>query len=194
MGDDEGNANDSNDTASTVANPYIKNNPSVSYADVRAKKIAAASRGKSSNSTSSKGSNKTKRKRRQTTQQVRAQVEKSLNTKARNKAIKEAAEAEAEKKKKEEEQPFFRKYTTNTNKTNGTDNNTNESTNNNGTDTNTSTTNNNTNAGFIGPLPENNLPYDIEDKDDGDEEGDKDEEVVVDNPPLKTKTPYDIIL
>jgi len=200
MGDDEGNANDSNDTASTVANPYIKKKRSVTYEEVLA--IDAAAR-KSTNTTSSKS--KTKRKRRQTTQQVRAQVEKCQDTRKRNKAIKEAAkakaEAEAEKKKKEEvdaqKLPFFRKYTTN-NKTNGTDNNTNESTNNNDTDTNTSTTNNDTNnttnAGFIGPLRnENNLTSDIEDKDDEDVEGDKDEDVVVDNPPLKTKTPYDII-
>jgi len=201
MGGDAVNANDSNDTASTVSkpaeNPYIKNKPSVTYEEVQAKKIAAAAASrKSSNSTSSKGSNKTKRKRSQTTQQVRAQVEKCQNTRKRNNAIKEAAKAEAEKKKKEEEDaqklPFFRKYTTN-NKTNGTDNNTNEST----TDTNTSTTNNDTNnttnVGFIGPLRTENNLSDIEDKDDEDVEGDKDEDVVVDNPPLKTKTPYDII-
>ena len=195
-------ANDRDDPSTVVKNPYIKNIPSVTYAEVQAKAIAAAAAsGKSSNSTSSKGSKKTKRKRRQTTQQKRAQVEKCLNTKARNNAIKEAAKANAkaeeEKKKKEEEYaqklPFFRKYPTN-NKTNGTDNNTNESTYNNGTDTNTSTTNNNTNnVGFIGPLRTQNNLSDIEDKDDEDVEGEKDEDVVVDNPPLKTKTPYDII-
>ena len=102
-------ANDRDDPSTVVKNPYIKNIPSVTYAEVQAKAIAAAaaSRGKSSNSTSSKGSKKTKRKRRQTTQQKRAQVEKCLNTKARNNAIKEAAKAKAkaeeEKKKKEEE-------------------------------------------------------------------------------------------
>lgn len=203
MDDGEGNANDSNDTASTVVkNPYIKNIPSVTYEEVQAKAIAAAaSRGKSSNGNSSNGSNKkvTKRKRRQTAQQVRAQVEKCRNTKERNKPIKEAAKAKAEEEKKKEEaanakkQPFFRKYTTN-NKTNETNNNTNESTNNNDKDETNNNDTNNENVGFIGPLRnENNLTSDIEDKDDEDVEGDKDEDVVVDNPPLTTKTPYDII-
>ena len=197
MVDDLVNANDRDDPPSTVVkNPYLKSKPSVTYEEVQA--IDAAARRKSTNTTSSKSkaSNKivTKRKRHQTKHQIRAQVEACRKTKEKNKAIKVAA-----MKKKQEEVVNAKKRSyfqpRNTNTTTNITNNNNESTNNNNTNnTNASTNNNDTNnVGFIGPLRTENNLSDIEDKDDEDVEGDKDEDLVVDNPPLKTKTPYDII-